>query len=294
MSKEIYEQITNTFLAALEEERIPWRKPWSAGPRNFSTGSEYHGINFWLLSMIAEKNQWPNRWATFNQVKGLDGSIVAGSKGTRIYFWKPLKIKGKGTKTEGGESTQEKYRTIPLLKTFTVFNLAQCSGLPLKVTESTQKVEPSLEADQITTAYCEREGLKVETSHRAAYSPSKDLIYMPDVGAFTERAEYYSTFFHELVHSTGHGARLSREGIVETHYFGDETYSKEELIAEMGASFLCSKAAVSSPQSFANSKAYIQGWISALKNDPKLLMQAASKAQRAADYVLNGKGEVQS
>lgn len=76
MSKEIYEQITNAFISSLEEARIPWRKPWSAGPRNFSTGSEYHGINFWLLSMIAEKNQWPNRWATFNQVKGLDGSII--------------------------------------------------------------------------------------------------------------------------------------------------------------------------------------------------------------------------
>lgn len=294
MSKELFEQITQEFISSLEENIIPWKQPWMSGPTNLSTFSEYRGINFWRLSMTAQKNNWPNEWATFNQIKQLDGSIISGSKGTKVYFWKPLKIKGQeGTAELAGTND----KTIPLLKVFTVFNRAQCSGLPESL--QTPKIEFNKEGEvaiNLINTYCAREYILTDPSNRAAYSPSRDRILMPVVESFTSEAGYLSTYFHEITHSTGHLSRLAREGITETHYFGDETYSKEELIAEMGASFLCAKTGTSSESSVTNSKAYIQGWIKALKDDPKLLMQAASKAQKAVDFIMDGPSskEVQS
>lgn len=154
-------------------------------------------------------------------------------------------------------------------------------------------LQPDKRAEQILHDYIDRSGvsLKRQESDRAYYSPAQDTIVVPEICQFNDLAEFYSTAYHEAVHSTGHPTRLNR--ITDIARFGSETYSKEELVAELGASYLINAAGLETPSSFGNSAAYIKGWLTALKDDKRFIVSAAGKAEKAVGYILNGK-EVES
>jgi antirestriction protein ArdC len=173
---------------------------------------------------------------------------------------------------------------IPMLRYYRVFNLDQVTGIAKATAGELPEFEPIAEAETVATKY----QTQVEVTHggtRAYYQPSTDSINMPERQTFDGAAEYYSTLFHEFTHSTGHKSRLNRPGITETHYFGDEIYSKEELVAEMGAAMLCGVVGIEN-KTIKNSASYIQSWLSKLRDDKKLVVHAAAAAQKASDFVL--------
>jgi antirestriction protein ArdC len=271
-SASVYEIITSQILAELEKGEVPWRKPWhSLPPANLITRKPYRGINVFLLGFAGYGSQF---WLTFNQAKQLGGNIRKGEHGTKIIFWK---CKTRETESADGEIEE---RRSAFLRYYTVFNLEQTEGLSALLT--------LLQAFPIESAEEIAKGMPnppaFEQDSRAAYIPSRDIVTMPSRAAFNSQAEYYSTLFHELTHSTGHAKRLGREGIEKIQPFGSEDYSKEELVAEMGSAMLCGVAGIEQA-TINNSAAYLLSWIKRLKADSRLVVSAARAAQEAADYI---------
>jgi antirestriction protein ArdC len=272
----VYEIITNQILAALEQGQVPWRKPWrTLPPANLITKKPYRGINVFLLAFAGYGSQF---WLTFNQAKQLRGNIRKGEHGTQIIFWK---CKTRETESADGEIEE---RRSAFLRYYTVFNLEQTEGL--SALQTLPPAFPIESAEEIVKGMPNPPAF--EQDFRAAYIPSRDTVTMPSRTAFQSQAEYYSTLFHELIHSTGHAKRLGREGIDKIQPFGSEDYSKEELVAEMGSAMLCGVAGIEQA-TIGNSAAYLRGWINRLKADSRLVIAAARAAQEAADYI---RGEV--
>jgi antirestriction protein ArdC len=224
-------------------------------------------------------------WLTFNQAKELNGSVRKGEKGTQIVFYKQLYDRQK----TDDEQTAEEDRRAPFVLTYhTVFNVEQCDGLTLpQIEQPTQanEVEVNETCETIVGEWSNRPGLHLtsDSEYRAYYRPSTDSVHMPARARFVDALHYYSTLFHELIHSTGHESRLNRT--FGTH-FGDDLYSKEELVAEMGAAFLCAIAGIANENTERNTTAYIQNWMSKLEEDNRLVVHAAANAQRAVDLIL--------
>jgi len=178
---------------------------------------------------------------------------------------------------------------IPFLRYYTVFNLDQCAGIPEDkipvLEEKTREFNPIEEAEKIVAGYTRRPKIE-HVESRAYYRPASDLVNMPKKELFKSDAEYYSTLFHELTHSTGHETRLNRSGITDLQGFGSHSYSKEELCAEFGAAYLCGESGIVD-RTIENSSAYIQGWLKRLRSDKKFLVQAAAQGQKAVDFILN-------
>ena len=287
----VYQLVTDRIIASLKAGAIPWEKPWQtphfAGgpfPRNFRTGKPYRGINIMLLWSSSYSSPF---WLTFNQAKELNGSIRKGEKGTQIVFYKQL-LRDR-QKTDDDEQIAKEDRRAPFVLTYhTVFNIEQCGGLTVpQIEQPTQpnEVEVDKTCEAIVRGWSNRPSLQLtsETEYRAYYRPSTDSVHMPARARFVDAPHYYSTLFHELVHSTGHETRLNRSFGA---HFGDEAYSKEELVAEMGASFLCAIAGIANENTERNTTAYIQNWISKLEEDSRLIVHAAANAQRAVDSIL--------
>lgn len=273
---DVYQEVTDAIVAALEEGTVPWRRPWRAVagdlPRNLVSGKAYRGINLLLLSMAPYESPF---WLTFKQCKEKGGKVRKGEKSTLIVFWKRIMIEDKDT---------GKRKTIPLLKYYRVFNAEQCEGLTLPDAEAMPEFDPIAEADRIIA-----EAQNMPQIHyggdAAAYVPVLDLIKMPPREAFNSPSDFYRVCFHEMTHATGHKDRLNREGIVKFDKFGSEQYSKEELVAEMGSAMLSTVANLPGDV-IPPSASYIASWLNALKDDPKMVIWAAGKAQRAADFIL--------
>ena len=196
-----------------------------------------------------------------------------------VVFWKFIE--------QEDEETHEK-KQVPLLRYFSVFHLDQCEGLKLKHTQQLkQTAQPDKVADEIIADYLQRSGVKLihQEGDRAFYRPSTDSVTLPLMTQFTETAEYYSTLAHECIHSTGHHSRLDR--LSKTAFFGSEAYSKEELIAELGASALVSHCGLETSSSFRNNATYIQSWLQALRNDKRMIVSASSKTEKAVGLILN-------
>jgi len=283
MEQIAYKVITDRIIERLEAGVIPWKKPWNGGgcPRNLISKIEYRGINPFILGSVGYAHR---DFLTFRQVTSLNGHVKKGEKALPVLYWNF----SEKTDKDSGEKVK-----IPFLKYYNVFNVEQCKGIDEhleKLTDNPDK-EPLKACSDVVDGYLSRETtLKLEHSeNRAYYSPSKDLVMMPEFKRFNSKEEYHSTLFHELVHSTGHVSRLDR-GISKSSPFGSTDYSKEELIAELGCAFLCGLTGIE-PQTLDNSTAYIQGWLKALRADAKILVQAGGKAQRAVDYILKGKSE---
>ena len=198
-----------------------------------------------------------------------------------VVFWKWIE--------QEDEETGEK-KQVPFLRYYNVFHIDQCEGITAKHTTETvfpDGAEALDVAQDLIYDYLSREGVKLlhEEGDRAFYRPSTDEVVLPIRKQFMSTAEYYSTAFHELTHSTGHPSRLNR--LTQPSFFGTEDYSKEELVAEIGAAALVSHVGLETASSFRNSAAYIQNWLGVLKNDKRFIVSAAGRAEKAVNLILN-------
>jgi len=273
----VYDVINSRILSLLESGTVPWRKPWNAQsnyPRKLVSKKEYKGINVFLLACQEFSSPY---WLTFKQCQERGGFVRHGQKSTPVIFWKWI---------DKRESAEDANGKVPLLRYYSVFNIEQTEGVTVpEPAEAHNTFDPIKQADVVIAHKPFQVELKFG-GNKAYYSPSLDYIQLPHLSTFICPEEYYSTLYHEYIHATGHPDRLARKSILETSYFGSHEYSKEELVAEMGAVFLCGYAGIENV-TIENSAAYIKGWLKALKNDKTLLVHAAAQAQRAADYILN-------
>jgi len=273
----VYEIITEKIIKQLESGVPPWRKPWTCQtPANLITQKEYRGLNVFTLATQG----FPSRfWLTFNQATKLGGRIRKGEKSSPVIFWNI----GEEKETVTPDGKKDTSRAI-LLRYYNVFNFAQTEGIdiPASRLQETRDNDPIETCEQIVANMPNPPAF--EQSDKAWYSASSDVVGMPARGLFHSSEEYYATEFHELAHSTGHARRLHRDNFDNPVSFGSESYSKEELIAEMTAAMLCGIAGIEQ-KTLENSAAYLKTWIARLKSDSRLLVSAASHAQKAADFI---------
>lgn len=291
--RDVAAEVTQMFIASLEKGRVPWHKPWQASggsaPRSLSTGRPYRGTNSMLLGISSFDREYESPWwGTYRQIAEMGGQVKKGEKGTEVIFYKPVEKEDDTLEADGVKKSRGM-----LLRSFTVFNASQCTGLPekyMKVEEDTRSdVERITECETVVEKFLANNGPKLnhDGGDRAFYSPSLDRVAMPTLNSFESPQEFYSTLFHELVHASGHKSRLNREGVVENHSFGDAIYSREELIAEMGAAMACANLGIDQTVTAPNSAAYVAGWLSKLQDadNKSLILQAAAGAQRAAEHI---------
>ncbi|GMU40108.1 MAG: hypothetical protein AMXMBFR23_09740 [Chloroflexota bacterium] len=280
-----YAEVTARILAALERGTVPWRHPWRArGLRNAVSHRPYRGINLLVLSLASMEAGYDDaRWLTFRQAEQLGGHVRRGEHGTRVVLWKwPARDEGG---TDNVDSANEERRgAFPLMRLYTVFNVAQCEGLSLPDPESGGEFGPLERAEAIVSGYAGGPDV-LHDAAAAYYVPARDEVHLPPRSAFRDTDGYYATLFHELAHSTGHPSRLDREGYQESAPFGSPVYSREELVAEFAAAFLCQEAGVDASR-LDQSAAYIASWLRALQDDRRLAVAAAGQAQRAVDHIL--------
>ena len=283
----LYQDITDKIIEALEKGVGPWIKPWNDSGaqfglhRNGVSDHVYRGINVLLLNLVAfEKGYTDPRWVTFNDTRKLGGYIKKGEKHTKIVFWKFLDLKDKTTGENIHTDAKEPKKVIPLLRFYRVFNVEQCLNLNLKDLPkpdiTTAPGEINEHAENILSMPTIRNG-----GTKAAYYPSHDFIQMPPKEAFEGLDHYYTTGFHETVHWTGHESRLNR---VFGKRFGDSSYAFEELVAEIGSAFLGGYSGLKFSEM--RHPEYIESWISKLKDDNKAIFTACRMAQAASDFVL--------
>jgi antirestriction protein ArdC len=276
----VQEIITDGFVKALDEDTIPWMKPWAVKlPRNlFGKGNHYTGINLAILMALGTDELY----VTYKQCIGHGGEFVGDWKDKRqnVVFY------GSNDKKLADGSIEKGYT---FLKYYKVYPVSATKGLekylPAKVEDTKKPIEE-----------CENfiKNLRAKIEHggqSACFIPSKDEIHMPNFESFNDESSYYSTMFHELVHWTGHKSRMDR--LEDTFGFGNHAYALEELVAEIGASFLCAEFGIANNRQIDNSKAYIQSWSKALKNDPKMVFKASAMAQKAVVMLLERAGIVE-
>jgi len=281
MKQDVYQSITDRIVTAIEEGKTaPWQKPWrSSGgmPISLSTGRPYRGINVLLLALSGYDDP---RWGTYKAIGDVGGQVRKGEKATQVVLWKTVpRNPGPGDEDPG---------SYWFMRFFNVFNARQADGLPELEREEERAFTPIQLAEEIVREYVFEPGSAnpgppvMYGYDRAAYSPSLDHVVMPEPQQFVSDESFYTTLFHELVHSTGHEKRLAR---IEPALFGTDPYAKEELVAEIGASFLAGMAGFEDAGGD-QSAAYVAGWLRPLSGDPKFVVQAAAQAQKAADAIL--------
>ena len=279
--KDLYQEVTDKIIAQIEGGKIPWIKPWTNSghggmPYNAITGKEYRGIN----SMILFAPGPGEGWLTYKQAQQVGAQVRKGEKGSMIVFFKPLKIEDKNAPADAAD----KSKTIPMLKYFTVFHASQVDNLPAKY----QPKECAPISEKVRIEAAEKMLSQANVNHggdRAYYRPATDSIQLPNQDQFKSVDDYYATALHELTHWTGHASRCARE---YGKRFGDTAYAREELVAEMGAAFLCAKAGIAGQLQHA---AYLQSWLGVLKADKRAVLVAAGAAQKAVDFVTGWKAE---
>jgi len=283
-----YQAVTDKLVELLEQGVCPWAQPWTNrgcgfAPVNGRTKKSYRGVNIWiLLAEQTDKGYRSNQWVTYKQALDLGGHVRKGQKGTKIVFWRILE---KESTTETKKDGSPKVDKIPLIRLYTVFNLDQCDGIE----STTPQVDASYDFNPIETAEKIAAGYKnaPELNHggdRAYYQPSTDKVQMPEQDQFSTAEDYYSTLFHEYAHSTGHKSRIDRD-LENGAGFGSDPYAKEELVAELAAAFLCGEAGIKD-NTIDRSASYLASWARRLKGDSRLIVQASSAAQKAADHIL--------
>jgi antirestriction protein ArdC len=282
-SFDIYEMVNNLIIERLESGIIPWRMPWKTGigfPRNLVSKRAYTGFNFFYLLSLQFSSPW---FLTWKQIQDLGGKVVKGSKSSRVVFWKILEFDDSGSKTE-----------IPYLQYYNVFNLTQTEGIDPKHIPDDESFDrdfnPIAAAERLIYEWKDCPAITWDDT-RAFYAPLEDKVYMPPQRTFISEELCYSVLYHELVHSTGHLSRLGRDEKIKDHQSKFTNYSQEELVAEMGAAYLCGITGIEQ-QTIQNSAAYIKSWIRTFKDDPKVLVLAAAQAQNAVNYMINQHHEI--
>lgn len=286
MSGNVYQIVTDRIIEKLQAGTVPWRQPWQGAElgacKNLISQKPYRGINAFLTAVAGHRSPY---WLTYKQAKELGAHVKAGEKGTPIVYL------GQAEKQKDGADEPEKFS---FLRYYTAFNVEQVERLRLSPAllfpdNKPKNFEPIAACESIVAKMPMIPRIQ-HAEPRAYYSPTLDYINMPDRTSFHDASGYYATLFHELTHSTGHESRVDRGLSGKLAAFGSADYSKEELVAEMGSAFLCSKSGIETV-TLDNSASYIQGWLKALKGDPRLLVQAAAQAQKAAEFILGIKQE---
>lgn len=280
MSKSVYEMVTDRIIEQLENGVIPWQKPWTgvrSGAFNRISKKPYSLLNQMLLKYDGE-------YATFKQWQDLGGHVRKGEKSEIVCFWKIQPIE------EEQEDGTKVVKQIPLLRYYNVFHISQVDGIEPLQEEELNDIEPIEKAENVLNDYWTRENITVKhmAGNRAYYSPTHDMICLPLFEQFTDSNEYYSTAFHESAHSTMKENRCNRaeDRKGKLVAFGSADYSKEELIAEISSATILNIIGIETKGSFTNSAAYIQNWLSVLRNDVKFIVSASSKAEKAVKYIL--------
>ena len=286
---DLYTEVTDRIIAELEKGIIPWNKPWCgvrSGAISYATGKPSSMVNQFLLK--------PGEYITFNQCRARGGKVKKGAKSHMVVFWKVIYTdkKDRDGNPVLGDDGKPIQKPLPMLKYFNVFNIEDCEGIKPRWQDKlpSPDAQPVEAAEAVLTDYIRRSGVGFENvkQDRAYYSITNDKISIPLKEQFPQIAEYYSTAFHEATHSTGHSSRLNRfTGEAACAMFGSESYSKEELVAEIGAACILNDLGIETPATFKNSAAYIQNWLHALKNDKRLIVSAASRADKAVRLILN-------
>lgn len=281
----LYDEVTGRIVAQLERGRLPWVQPWGKAnalspglPRNALTGRTYSGVNILILWATVIEHGYPSQgWLTFRQAQEAGGRVRKGEKGTTVVYadrFIPQAEKSKAV-AQGEEA-----KSVPFLKRFTVFNLAQCEGLRPGLAPEDVSL-PEREAVPLAEAVIAASGIEVRVGgDQAYYVPSQDYVAVPPQQAFFQQINYYRTCLHELTHATGHPARLGRKLVTE---FGTKDYAREELVAEMGSAFLCAALGIVPTVRHAD---YIASWLEVLREDNRAIFRAASAASKAADWLL--------
>ena len=289
MKPDVFQIVTDRIIAQLEEGIIPWEKPWinTSGTNvavSHNDGRAYSLINQIMLGI-------PGEYVTFEQARKQGGHIRKGAKARPVVYWTVLQkeVKGNDGTILLDENGKPKMNSIPFLKYYSVFHLEDTEGLTPKYVHSKGPVSDNLPIESIDAAisdYLGRSGVTLRNYEqgKSYYAPGSDTVVLPHMNQFKNVESYYATAFHELGHSTGHPSRLNRKGGMT---FGDEGYSKEELVAEITSAVLCNHFGISTEKVERNTVAYIQSWLKALKNDPKLIVSAASRAEKAVNLILN-------
>jgi antirestriction protein ArdC len=281
-SFDLYSEITRQITDMLDKGVVPWRTPIlgqnkGGYPKNLDSKKHYRGVNVFLLAFTAFAKGFQSAyWLTFKQALAAGGCVKKGEKSSIVLFWKKYEVDDK--------QTHEK-KEVLVARYFRVFNVEQCEGIkpPDTVEFVPSEVKPIEAAEAIVKGYTDGPAIE-HGGTQAFYRPSTDTVKIPEPSRFNSTEEYFSTLFHELSHSTGAKKRLDR-GLGETlKPFGSPDYGKEELIAEMSGAFLCGHAGIT-PTVIENQAAYISGWLGRLKEDRKLIIQAAAAGQRAADWI---------
>lgn len=288
--KDTYQIITDTIIEAMESRQIiPWRKTWTHGqlsPMNIYSGTQYRGINALLCALTPHSTPY---FLTLKQANSLGGSINKGAKSIPIVFWNTIYKDQEGNVVEEETAKTEGYhREVRYPRYYRVFNIEDVSGIDFELEEEANtQVVPTLEyCEKIIQRMPSTPQIKHGKQFQPSYNPISDTVKMPERSQFENSEEYYLTLFHELIHCTGHESRIGREAVMSATIFGSLTYSQEELVAEIGATFLASVAGIKSEEVFDNSIAYLQGWIKVLKEDKKMLLVAAGQARKAVEYVM--------
>lgn len=285
--RDIYQEVTDKIIDLLDQGTVPWQNPIKRGngdgwPKNITSGKNYRGINVFLLGMRAwESGFASDYWLTFRQSKERGGQVKKGEKSSLVIFWKQLDKED----PETGEDIK-----IPVLRHYNVFNVEQCEGIEIPDAPEeivTDPFVPLERAEAIVDGFPNPPKINYE-GRRAYYRPSIDEVFIPEPEQFEDRESFYNTLLHECSHATGHSKRLNRGLDTDLAPFGSPDYSKEELVAEMSAAFLCAAAGIS-PPTIEQSAAYIDNWRKQLKGDKKLVVQAAAAAQKSADHILGTK-----
>lgn len=284
MARDLYQEVTNRIIAELETGTAPWVKPWKSGyanngamPYNAASKKQYRGINIPLL-MGASCAHGSPAFVTFKQALDLGGHVRKGEHGQQVIFWNFIK-RAADQDNAGGDDDDDAARAIPFARAYTVFNIAQCDGLQIEPRQVAAPINPDTRNAQLD-AQVSNIGARINHGGDSAfYRPSTDSIQLPEFGQFRDASNYYATLLHELTHWTGNKSRLARD---LANRFGDQAYAAEELIAELGAAFLCGEHGVTGQLQHA---AYLGNWLSVLRQDKRAIFTAASKAQQAADYI---------
>jgi antirestriction protein ArdC len=272
MKRDIYQEVTDRIVSALENGTAPWLRPWrdskngtALEPHNAVTGRPYNGINWLVLSCLPHAS---TGWLTYKQATALGGNVRKGEKGVQIVFWK----------FDHRDETTGKI--IPFARAYTVFNLDQCENLDASKIQAPQ---PATEGQTDVNAIARRVGAVVRHhGSKAFYSPSSDVVVMPDASAFKSENHYASTLAHELTHWTGHTSRLARDF---SGRFGNAAYAFEELVAEIGSAFACARLGITLDG--LQHADYVANWLKVLKDDKRAIFTAASKAKQACAYLLD-------
>lgn len=307
MQNQIFEKINKTVIEGLKAKGLSWFKPWKSGqanaPFNLATDRFYNGFNIFILNFeMVDKGYEFNQWLTFKQVSAKGGKVVKGSKSTEVYFWQigyldnstgkfvAPKLVNSINPNERMSDGKLRYLKTFSVKFYKVFNIAQCEGIEPKVMDeiiSDVTNEPIEIAENISKSYIDRQGnLKlVHFDDKAYYSVSRDIVNMPKLDTFIDSDSYYKVLFHELAHSTGHKDRLNRKTLLEVNKWGDKTYAKEELVAEISAMYLVGMLGLEPKDNESNSQAYIKGWCKYLEDKPKECVYAMQQATKVVDYI---------